>query len=194
MKNLSPKETADLNILFVLDTHIITKKYPKPSLNKTKPTRLSNNVGQYAFCSGVSDIINGQGTNNITVFADPNGEINVRGTTIDQDSNNSILIYQIVSIPTKRGNNQFTPLLFCIKQAVQPNPDSTDYDGLPAQYSNETFISMGAKIPPPGKKIYRISFALYRLGVDGETQILYGYFCCTFIIHILTTDNSLFNR
>ena len=80
-----------------------------------------------------------------------------------------------------------------INQAVQPNPDSEDHDGLPALNVKESFMSFDSKINGSGKRQYLIYFALYRIADDGETQNLYGYYCSQLNMSIIRKGKDTSN-
>jgi nematocidal protein AidA len=188
MENLLNDNTITINMLIVFDTALIVKNCTKPSLDKTMPKVVKSN-SQYVLCSGVRDIISGQGTAKLSILGCPNDIIKFRGTSIYQDSEDSVIIYQIKNLNGNDINDQFTPNPVTRDNAVQPDPDSASYDGLPALKTKENFMSMDSKIQGSGKRNYRVFFTLYRLADDGETQNLYGYFYWDFKLRIFQKEN-----
>jgi hypothetical protein len=183
MENLPNEDTMTINMLIVFDTALIIKSYPNPSLDETMPVVVKIN-SQFVFCTGAHKIISGQGTAKLSIFAYPDDAIKFRGISIYQNSTDSAIIYQIKNTNGDNINNQFVSNPVAMDNAVQPDPDSASYDGLPALNVKENFMSLDSKVQDSGRKNYRIYFALYCLTNDGETQNLYGYFYWDFKLKI----------
>lgn len=188
MENTLNNNTMNINVLVVFNAESIQKKHLKPSLDKTMPLAIIKDE-QYAFCTGPYKIISGQGTAKIRIVAAPTCIIRFWATSVCQKSNDSVLIYQIINLNHK--NNPFIPDNIVLNQAIQPDPNSNSFDGLPAIKVKESFISWYSPINGKGSNKYRICFALYQLDDDGETQNLYGYFYWDF--KLINIHNKLIN-
>lgn len=173
-----PKTKSDLcliNILVVSDTKLIKRACPDPSQDINKPKPIKSN-GQYVFCGSSNGAINkkltSKSNNNVTPAI-----LKFWSTSIYQNSSDAVIIYQVKKL---KGSRSKLPFVACVKtldNAVQPDPHSASFDGLPALHVQQTFINCESSAPCcTGTEIYRICFALYTLADDGMTQNLYGYF------------------
>lgn len=176
----SKDEIANINLLIVFDAAAIIKGNPKPSQDKKKPLPVKSNT-QYVFYSRTNMVQ--EDSQLPPIFACPGDRLKIRGITVNQNSIESVIIYQIKSSGWPGIEEVFEPVPVTIEKAVQPNAGS--YDGLPGVHSKENFTSMDAIIQSTGRKKYRICFALYSLAEDGETQNLTGYYYWDMKISIL---------
>lgn len=180
MENVPVTPNNRIEVLIVIDTDAIINTIARKSLNKTRPIP-TNRIPQFVFCSGAEAIKSKQGDMSLAIACKPDDIIQIRATSIYQDATDAVLIYQII----QKGDQPFIPNSVVMKNAVQPDPDSPSFDGLPALHVEECFMSIDSKIVTPGVKNYMVCFAIYRLDADGETQNLYGYYCWNFSLNIL---------
>lgn len=97
-----------------------------------------------------------------------------RGISVQENSDDAIIIYKING---QKGNSplgKFTVQQKTVNNAVMPDNETSD--GLPAIYVDMNFTSIVSKMPPGVQQI-TISFALYTLSDNSESQQLYGYYC-----------------
>jgi len=188
-----PKTKSDLlpiNILIVFDTTLIKRACTNPSQDINKPKPIKSN-GQYVFCGGSNGAINEKLTsksgNNVT----PAAILKFRSTSIYQNSSDAVIIYQVKKLKGPWAKLPFLPSVKTLDNAVQPDPHSASFDGLPALHVQQTFISCDSSSPCSGTERYRICFALYTLADDGTTQNLYGYFYWDTKIKIYSDSEDL---
>jgi hypothetical protein len=180
MEDLPITTNNRIEVLIVIDTDAIINTIARKSLKKTRPIP-TNRIPQYVFCSGAAAIKSKPGEMSLAIVCNPNDVIQIRGTSIYQNATDAVIIYQII----QNGDQPFVPKSMVMKNAVQPDPDSPSFDGLPALHAEESFMSLDSKIVTPGVKNYTVCFAIYRLDADGETQNLYGYYSWNFGLSIL---------
>lgn len=177
MANLKDSSTVTVDILTVIDTEYIKKKYGPNKNDKSKPVGIDHN-SQFMICTGAREIISGQGTADLSFRANVGDYVSFRGTSIYQNSDDAVIIYGIKINPYVQPNddvfNQFVTNSVTREGAVQPDPKSPD--GLPALKVKQNFLSLDSKVAKKGKEAFLVYIALYTLGDDGETQNFYGYY------------------
>lgn len=177
MRN-NPKTESNfpsINILIVPDTALIKRTCTKPSQDITKPKLIKSN-GQYVFYGSSNCVINKKLTCKLSDNVNPTVILKFRSTSIYQNSSDAIIIYQVKKLNRLGAKSPFETCVRMLDNAVQPDPHSASFDGLPALHVQQTFISCDSTILSSGTESYRIYFALYTLADDGTTQNLYGYF------------------
>jgi len=160
------------NILIVVDTNMVMAEYRHPSMKFNKPT-LINDKGIFL----LSSLKRGSALKPETGIAKATGKLTFvafRGTSIEENADSAIIIYKVNGQKENSTLGKFTVQKKTIDMAVMP--DNTTPNGLPAIYGNINFTSITSRMPIGIQKI-TISFALYTLDDDKETQKLYGYYC-----------------
>lgn len=170
-----------IDILVVIDTDAIINSSLDPGQNPDEPTPIDHN-NQFMFCNDPRKFPDntgpkGQGTGDLNFPAAPNDIVCFRGTSVYNNSDDAVLIYDIV----KYGgddvmNNQFVPVSVTRTGAAVPQTGPGTGNGLPAQLQKLTFYGMQTTVSAAGKENFKIRFAIYRLDDSGEKQQLYGYY------------------
>jgi hypothetical protein len=171
--NLADASGIFIDILTVIDTEYVKKNFPNPSQDPSKPTGIDHK-SQYMICSGSRGIVSGQGTADLNFKANPGDEVDFRGTSIYQNSDDAIIIYGINYWSGDKVFNTFVPDVVTRRFAVMP--DTTTPNGVPAVTTSMNFTSLDARIARSGKEQFYVYFALYTLASDGNTQQLFGYY------------------
>lgn len=166
--------TEQIDILVVIDTEYIKSKYPKQeNPQKESPVGIDHN-SQFMICYSPRGIVSGQGTADLSFRANVGDNVSFRGTSIQQNSDDAVIIYGIEYWKGDRVFNTFTTNIVTRNQAVQPNPD--EQDGIPPLKVPQNFTSYDSKIRKGGTENFYVRIALYTMADDGQTQNLYGYF------------------
>jgi nematocidal protein AidA len=166
--------TAHIQILAVIDTDYIKSKYPQPSKDPKHPTGLPH-VGQFLLVTGSRGVVSGQGTADLEFMAYPGDLVSFTGTSIEDNSDDAVLLYNISRFSGTEVFNQFQYNLITRNGAIQPNPESPDRNGLPPIQRVESFASFDSRVSQSGREGFGISFGLYTL-VGGQKQELFGYY------------------
>ncbi|WP_244896650.1 inclusion body family protein [Paraburkholderia phenazinium] len=166
--------TAHIQILAVIDTELIKAQHSNPSKDPKKPTGLAH-VGQFLLVTGSRGVIKGQGTADLEFMAYPGDLVSFTGTSIQDNSDDAVILYNISRFSGTEVFNQFQYNAITRNGAVQPNPESPERNGLPAIQRVETFASFDSRVMQSGREGFGISFGLYTL-VGGQKQELFGYF------------------
>lgn len=173
MEDLKSASAVNIDILTVIDTEYIKKKYGPNQNSKSNPVGIDHN-SQFMICTGARKINSGQGTADLDFTANVGDYVSFRGTSIYQNSDDAVIIYGIKLNTGDQVFNQFVTNSITREGAVQPDPNSPD--GLPAVKVKQSFLSLDSKVSKKGKEAFLVYIALYTLASDGHTQNLYGYY------------------
>jgi nematocidal protein AidA len=164
--------SVQIDILVVIDTEYITNNYPK----NTDPTQAQgiNHSSQYMICYSPRGINSGQGTADLSFKANVGDNVSFRATSIQQNSDDAVIIYGVTYWKNDKVFNSFTTNIITRNRAVQPNPDQLN--GIPPVLTIQNFTSYDSKIARNGTENFYVYIAVYTTGDDGQTQELYGYY------------------
>lgn len=163
----------EIDVLVVIDTEYVKSNYPNPSQDPNNPTGIDHN-SQHMIVSN-SNVISGQGTADLNFRAKVRDEISFRGTSISQNSDDAVIIYNIKYWSGKQVFNTFRYNTVIRQYAVVPNYDTSN--GLPADTTNITFSCFNSKVKSTGTENFYVQFALYEIDPDdSDRQILFGYY------------------
>ena len=167
---------VSIDILIVIDTEYV-KKNCAISKDKNKPAGMDHN-SQFMLCTGSRGIVSNQGKADLGFQAKVGDYVSFRGVSIYQNSDDAVIIYAISKFPNTTIDvfNQFNANSLTRSKAVQPDPRSASHDGLPALNVSQSFLSLDTRVASSGTENFMVTFALYTLGDDGQTQNLYGYY------------------
>jgi len=176
MTNLKAKAASavSMDILIVIDTEYIKQNFGV-SKDKNHPVGISHDH-QYMLCTGSRGINGGQGTGDLSFKAIVGDYVSFRGVSIYQNSDDAVIIYAITKFSGVEVFNQFNANSLTRTKAVQPDPKSISRDGLPALNVPQNFLSLDSRVGASGTEGFMVTFALYTLASDGQTQDLYGYY------------------
>lgn len=161
-----------IDILVVIDTEYIKKNYGKQG-TRENPKGI-NHSSQYMIGYSPRGINSGQGTADLSFKANVGDLVSFRGTSIEQNSDDSVIVYGIKYWKGDQVFNRFISNSVERSGAVQPN-NTTD-SGLPAVNKSQNFLSLDSKIAKSGTENFYVYIALYTLSSNGNTQELYGYY------------------
>ncbi|EJL73269.1 inclusion body family protein [Chryseobacterium populi] len=162
-----------IDVLVVIDTDYVMKHYPNPSQDPNNPTGIDHN-SQHMIVSN-SNAISGQGSADLNFSAKAGDNVSFRSTSIYQNSDDAVIIYNIKYWSGDQVFNNFVYNAVIRKQAVVPNYDSPN--GLPANTANITFSSFDSRVRSTGTENFYVQFALYTIDPNNsDRQILYGYY------------------
>ncbi|MFM0068769.1 AidA/PixA family protein [Paraburkholderia aspalathi] len=102
--------------------------------------------------------------------------VSMIGTSADHNSSDAVIVYRVQLADQGNALRPFKQSIVTRIRAVEPDPDSTSRDGLPALETPANFSSFESKIRAHGIERIRIEFALYALAQNGQSQILVGYY------------------
>lgn len=170
-----------IDILAVIDTENIKKDYRNPSQDSNNPTGIERR-NLYLTGANPRGINSGQGTTGLNFNANPGDDVSFRATSIQQNSDDAVILYKVQSVSGARIFNNFIPDVVTRRQAVMPNPNSQA--GIPPVNFNGSFANNSAKVTNKGSAGLYLYFALYTSD-DGDSQKLFGYYYCEIDI---TTD------
>lgn len=173
--------TKSINLLAIFDTASIKAAYLDPSQDPGNPTPIDQE-GQFLLCGSASGTIQGQGTGNLTFQAAIGDYVNIAGTSIYNNSDDAVIIYGVAYAEGQQVFNAFAPMLLPRSGAVMPDPDTAD--GIPPLQGSRTFSSLLSRVKSHGTEDVQLSFGLYALADDGETQELFGYYSWNPIIAV----------
>ena len=165
----------ETNILAVIDTKSIKEKYAgKLSTDPDNPTPFSDadKIG-YLFLTSDKNVSSAQASMNLSFSADLRDEVSFRGISIEGNSEDAVIIYNIAHVGEETVFNPFVPSLKTRSKAVVPDP-ATD-NGLPAISTSLNFTSFDSEVVATGTEKAYIDFAIYHLSSDRESQDLVGY-------------------
>lgn len=163
--------SEEINILVIVDTDSVGN-IPNPSQNMDQPTGI-NHEWAWMIAQDPRGVISGQGTADLNFRANPGDDLRVRGTSIYQQSDSAIIVYDFRYWSGDHVFNDFHSDIVTRTGAVMPQPHG---NGLPAVQQQINFISLDTIISGKGTENFYVFFALYKLDDSGENQNLYGYF------------------
>lgn len=170
---------SEINMLMVVDTKFVKKALVgKYSTDPEKPNHID---GQYMLVTGTT-VNRGQGTMNVDFNARPGDRINFRGVSIYGNSEDAVIIYEVVHWREDDVFNRFVPDVITRSKAAVP--DTTTKNGLPAVPKSVSFNSFDSVVKGKGTEVFVINFALYQLSSDGESQEFVSYMQCDPTIHV----------
>ncbi|MEO8234677.1 MAG: AidA/PixA family protein [Flavobacterium sp.] len=166
-------------ILILIDTISIQKKYTEPSLDLCNPIQidLSN---RFLICSRNLNPMFEISLNGISLQAEIGDRIIFTGISIDGGSFDSIILYKIETLQSVKEENKvkvfgkFNPE--CFERSVVQNKVGVDNE-FSTYLMNQNFILFKSCINKFSNQDVKISFAVYIIDNDGQQQSLYGYFC-----------------
>jgi len=163
----------EINVLVVIDTDYVRSHYPNPSQDPNNPTGIDHN-SQHMIVSN-ANAISGQGTADLNFSARAGDNVSFRSTSIYQNSDDAVIIYNIKYWSGDQVFNSFVYNAVTRQQAVVPNYDSQN--GLPANFASITFSSFDSKVRNTGTENFYVQFALYTIDPNNSNkQVLYGYY------------------
>ena len=119
-------------------------------------------------------INSGQGTADLSFKANVGDLVSFRGTSIEQNSDDSVIVYGIKYWKGDKVFNRFISNKVVRSGAVQPN-NTTD-SGLPPVHKSQNFLSLDSIIAKSGTENFYVYIALYTLSSNGNSQEPYGYY------------------
>lgn len=165
--------SANIDILIVIDTAYVKQNYPNPSQDSSDPTAI-NRDSEYMIAADPSGIVSRQGTADLNFRGKVGDIVSFRGTSVDQNSADAVIIYNIVKYGGDQVFNTFMTDQVTRSHALQPNPSALS--GIPPLNVSQNFLSLGSQVASSGTEQFQVYFGLYTLNDDGETQSLYGYY------------------
>lgn len=172
MSQSAAASSAQIDILVVIDTEYIKKNFAK-NTDPNNPLGI-NHSSQYMICYSPRGIVSGQGTADLSFRANAGDNVSFRGTSIQQNSDDSVILYGIKYWSGDKVFNSFVTDIVTRNRAVQPNPDQPN--GIPPVTTVQNFTSYDSKIARSGTENFYVYIAVYTLADDGQTQQLYGYY------------------
>lgn len=164
--------SEQIDILVVIDTEYIKKNFSK----NTDPNNAQaiNHSSQYMICYSPRGIVSGQGTADLSFKANAGDNVSFRGTSIQQNSDDSVILYGIKYWKNDKVFNTFVTDIVTRNRAVQPDPNQLN--GIPPILTSQNFTSYDSKIARGGTENFYVYIAVYTLASDGQKQELYGYY------------------
>lgn len=179
--NAVSSNLKNINVLFVIDTDYVKVNYSNPSTDLNNPTIVDNN-SQYVICTDPSAIIKDPKTAHLNFTANRRDVVSVRSTSISGNSDDAVIAYAITH---KNGAGVLSPFYLDISEVQNAvEPDINTQYGLPPLTVSESFISYYSLVKQNGLENFAVSFAIYVLAEDGETQNLFGYYSFDLTISI----------
>ena len=165
---------VEINVLSVIDTELVKKKYPNPSRDPANPTAITHD-SEYLLVTGTRGNVRGQGTADLSFNANVGDMVSFTGTSIYANADDAVIVYGIKYGSGAKVFNQFVPNLVIRSGAVMPDPDSQT--GVPPLTQNITFAKYSSIIKQSGTENFLILFGLYTMDSNGKNQVLFGYYC-----------------
>ncbi|NML35198.1 AidA/PixA family protein [Paraburkholderia antibiotica] len=167
----TPPLSRTINLLAVIDTQYIKHSY-EPNPDVLHPTAIKPD---HLFLIGAGLCSN---SGKLKFEAKTGDAISLTGTSATHNSNDAVILYN--AHPSGRSHifHPFRQKFVTRRCSVEPNPDSENYDGLPAIETTSHFSHLNSRIQDYGTQHIDFKFALYTLSDDGQTQRLYGYYRC----------------
>lgn len=166
-----------IDILTVIDTDRVIsyceKNHIIPSQKQDSPTPIDHSH-EFMICTGAREIVSGQGTGDLHFRANPGDQVAFRGTSIYANSDDAVILYDIVKFKGDDVFNKFVVNKVKRNGAVMPDPNTPN--GVPPLHAAITFNSYSSQVSESGDEWFKVRFGLYRLDDKGQTQNLYGYF------------------
>jgi hypothetical protein len=173
---MSVQRSAQVNVLFVIDTNYIVDKYPSPSKSPKKPTVVDHD-GLYMIVASPQGAAGGQGAAGLDFRAHAGGVASFTATSISANSDAAVILYDI---KLRKGEQALKPRgrlqKVTLHGAVMPDPTKPP-DELPPTQQSISYTSYKVEILQAGTASFSVYIAVYVLAGDGQTQELYGYFC-----------------
>ncbi len=163
-----------VNVITIVDTDAIKNAYPR-NAGPGAAQGLNHHEGITMLCAAKNfqgDI--GNDPANLKFSANVGDFISFWATTISDDADDSVIIYDISSTSQTNVFNNFQANEETRSGAVIP--DTSKQNGLPALQVSRSFYSYDSKVKNSGTEAFVVSFALYELDEARENQTLYGCF------------------
>ncbi|EHJ2684372.1 DNA-directed RNA polymerase subunit beta [Salmonella enterica] len=164
---------VEINVLCVIDTELVKKKYPNPSQDPANPTAIVHD-SEYMLVTGARGDVRGQGTADLSFRANVGDKVSFTGTSIYANADDAVIVYGIKYGSGTDVFDQFIPEVFTRDGAVMPASGTPC--GIPPLNKPVSFSKYSAAIRNSGKENFIVCFALYTLDADGESQKLFGYY------------------
>ncbi|WP_322088203.1 inclusion body family protein [Burkholderia sp. BCC1999] len=159
-----------IDILAVIDTEYVKRRYPNPSKQPERPTAVDHRAVNLLYTGARGEALgNGAAESRLTLV--PGDTVSLRAVSLYGNSDEAVLVYQVSHLFGQQVFNPFTQEFLEVK-AVQLNPETSD--GLPPVTKLQTFVSIGAKARTSGIETLGACFGLYTL--ERSTQELLGYY------------------
>ncbi|CAB3749402.1 hypothetical protein GQ57_00185 [Burkholderia sp. MSh2] len=159
-----------IDILAVIDTEYIKRRYPNPSKHPESPIAVDHRAVRLLYTGARGGPI-GNDPAKPPLTLHPGDTVSLRAVSIYENSNDAVLVYQVAHLFGQQVFNQFSPE-FLEVHAVQLNPETAD--GLPPLTKSQTFSSVTARARTSGIETLGACFGLYTL--ERSTQELFGYY------------------
>ncbi|EAS3781358.1 inclusion body family protein [Salmonella enterica] len=165
---------VEINVLCVIDTELVKKKYPAPSQDPTKPTGIVHD-SEYMLVTGARGDVRGQGTADLSFRANVGDKVSFTGTSIYANADDAVIVYGIKFGGGTDVFSHFIPVVLTRDGAVMPDPHTPC--GIPPTNQKINFSKYCADVQYAGKENFIVYFALYTLDDSGHNQKLFGYYC-----------------
>ncbi|ELW8264153.1 inclusion body family protein [Salmonella enterica] len=165
---------VEINVLCVIDTELVKKKYPNPSQDPANPTGIVHD-SEYMLVTGARGDVRGQGTADLSFRANVGDKVSFTGTSIYANADDAVIVYGIKFGSGTEVFSQFIPEVFTRERAVMPDPETQT--GIPPLSREIIFSKYSSSVKLAGTENFIIYFALYTLDDTGENQNLFGYYC-----------------
>ncbi len=165
---------VEINVLCVIDTELVKKKYPAPSKDPANPTGIVHD-SEYMLVTGARGDVRGQGTADLSFRANVGDKVSFTGTSIYANSDDAVIVYGIKFGSGTDVFSQFIPVVFTRNGAVMPASGTPC--GIPPLNKEVNFSKYSADVQDAGTENFIVCFALYTLDATGENQELFGYYC-----------------
>ncbi|MCA8271034.1 inclusion body family protein [Burkholderia sp. AU30280] len=162
--------SRQIDILAVIDTEYIKRKYPNPSKQPQSPIAVDHHAVNLLYTGARGGAI-GIGPSDPLLTLYPGDNVSLRAVSVYENADDAVLIYQVAHLFGDQIFNQFQQDTLEIN-AVQLNPETAD--GLPPVTRPQTCSSIGAKVRASGIETLGTCFGLYTL--ERSTQELFGYY------------------
>lgn len=165
---------VEINVLCVIDTELVKKKYPAPSQDPTKPTGIVHD-SEYMLVTGARGDVRGQGTADLSFRANVGDKVSFTGTSIYANADDAVIVYGIKFGSGTEVFSQFIPVVLTRDGAVMPASGTPC--GIPPLNQPVSFSKYTSDIKNSGTENFIVCFALYNLDSTGKNQKLFGYYC-----------------
>ncbi|EEI7343838.1 DNA-directed RNA polymerase subunit beta, partial [Salmonella enterica] len=151
---------VEINVLCVIDTELVKKKYPAPSQDPTKPTGIVHD-SEYMLVTGARGDVRGQGTADLSFRANVGDKVSFTGTSIYANADDAVIVYGIKFGGGTDVFSHFIPVVLTRDGAVMPDPHTPC--GIPPTNQKINFSKYCADVQYAGKENFIVYFALYTL-------------------------------
>ncbi|EBX2873195.1 DNA-directed RNA polymerase subunit beta [Salmonella enterica subsp. enterica serovar Muenchen] len=165
---------VEINVLCVIDTELVKKKYPAPSKDPANPTGIVHD-SEYMLVTGARGDVRGQGTADLSFRANVGDKVSFTGTSIYANADDAVIVYGIKFGSGADVFSHFTTTVLTRYKAVMP--DKRIQCGIPPVNQEINFSKYSADVQNAGTENFIVCFALYTLDNTGEGQELFGYYC-----------------